>query len=194
VTTTIHQPRAHSGRRTLRAALALMVAAAVAIGGSIVAWLALSGPSADGAVVFEMPGTVTADLEAGDWALYSQEVDGSQKVAYGNQVSIDGPGQVPTEATFGFYRDPTTIGVDGTTYHVFLRLDVPTDGSYRITVADGSTDPGTPVVLGRYDRDETLGLVVVVGILAGVLLGGAGLVTAIVGLVLRGAGRRRAAA
>jgi hypothetical protein len=194
VTTTTQRPRAHPGRRSLRAGVALMVVAAVAIGGSIVAWLALSGPSADGAVVFEMPGTVTADLDAGDWALYSREVDGSQKVAYGSQVSIDGPGEVTTEETFGFYSDATTIEVDGTTYHVFLRLDVPADGRYRITVADGSTDPGTPVVVGRYDRDETLGLVVVVGILAGALLGAAGMVTAIVGLVLRSAGRRRAAA
>ena len=194
VSTATQQLRAQPGRRTLRTALALMVVAAVAIGGSIVAWLALSGPSTDGAVVFEMPGTVTADLDAGDWALYSQEVDGSQKVAYGSQVSIEGPGEVATEETFGFYSDTTTIEVDDTTYHVFLRLDVPTTGGYRITIADGSTDPGTPVVLGRYDRDETLGLVVVIGILAGAVLGGVGLVTAIVGAVLRAAVRRRAAA
>ena len=194
MSTTTPRPGVRPGRRTLRAGLVLMVLAAVAIGGSITAWLALSGPSSDDAVVFEMPGSVTADLSAGEWALYSQEVDGTQKVAYGNQVSVEGPGEVTPDETFGFYSDTTTIDVDGTSYTVFVRLDVPTDGSYRITVADGATDPGTPVVLGHYDRDETLGLVVVLGILAGALLGAAGLVTSIVGLVLRGSGRRRTAA
>lgn len=194
MSTATQRPQVHAGRRTLRAGLVLMVVGAFAIGASIVAWLALSGPSADGASVFEMPGTVTADLGAGEWALYSRDVDGSQKVAYGNQVSADGPGEVATEETFGFYSDTTTIEVDDTSYRVFLRLHVPVSGTYRITVADGSTDPGTPVVLGHYDRDETLGLVVVVGVLGGVLLGAAGLVTAAVGMVLRAAGRRRTAA
>ena len=194
MSTVTRRPPVHPGRRALRAGLAMMVVAAFAIGASIVAWLALSGPSADDATVFEMPGTVTADLAAGEWALYSREVDGSQKVAYGNQVSAEGPGEVTTEETFGFYSDTTTIEVDDTSYRVFLRLHVPTSGSYRITVADGSTEPGTPVVLGHYDRDETLGLVVVLGVLGGALLGAAGLGTAIVGLVLRAAGRRRTAA
>ena len=180
--------------RALRAGIVMMVAAAVAIAGSIVGWLVLAGPSDDDAVVFEMPGAVTTELTAGRWALYSEEVGGRQKVAYRDQVAIDGPGEVTTEERFGIRGDPTTIGVDGTTYHVFLRLDVPADGSYRIAVADGSRDPGTPVVVGHYDDDGGLAVVVILGVLGGMLLGAAGLVTAIVGLVLRSRGRRPVAA
>ena len=176
--------------RTVRAGIGMMVVAAVTIAGSIVAWLALAGPSDADAVVFQMPGTVTAELTRGEWALYSREVGGRQKVAYGDQVAIDGPAQVRTEERFGFASDPTTIGVGGTTYHVFLRMDVPADGSYRIAVADGSSYRGTPVVVGHYDDDGGLASAVVVGVLVGVLLGAAGLVTAVTGLALRPRGRR----
>ncbi len=177
-------------RLTLRAGVVMMVVAAVAIGGSIVVWLALAGPSDQDAVVFDMPGAVTTDLTAGEWALYSREVDGRQKVAYGDQVAIDGPGSVATEERFGPTGDPTTIGVDGTTYHVFLRLDVPADGSYRIAVADGSRGRETPVVVGHYDDDGTLAAGVIAGVLGGSLLGAVGLLTVVIALLLSGHGRR----
>jgi hypothetical protein len=90
--------------RTLRAGIAPMVLAAA---------------------VFEIPGTVTTELTAGEWALYSRDVGGTQKVVHHDQVSIMGPTEVGTEDAFGLSSDATTIDVEGTTYRVFMRLHVP---------------------------------------------------------------------
>ncbi|MCB0895214.1 MAG: hypothetical protein H6529_14290 [Nocardioides sp.] len=186
MSTTAAHPR--PGRRTITTGLVMMGVAAFAIAAAVTSWLVLGGPSSDDAVVFEMPGSATAELTAGDWGLYSQEVDGSQHVAQPSDITFTGPGDVTVESTYGFFSDDTSIDVDGTSYVVFARLDVPADGTYDVDIANASAD--TTVVLGHYTTDDTLGWVVVVAVLGGVLLGGAGFVTLVVGLVLRARGRR----
>ena len=59
------------------------------------------------------------------------------------------------ESTYGFFSDDTSIDVDGTSYVVFARLDVPADGTYDVDIANASAD--TTVVLGHYTTDDTLG-------------------------------------
>ena len=176
------------GRRTILAGIVAMVVAAAAICAAVVAWLVLGGTDNDDAVVFEMPGSTTAELSEGEWALYSQEIAGTQHVAQADDISVTGPGDVGVESTFGFFSDDTSIEVDGTTYVVFARLTVPADGSYEVDIADATA--GTPVVLGHYPTGETLIWVVFLTVLGGMLLGTAGFVTLVVGVVLRIRGRR----
>jgi hypothetical protein len=171
----------------------MMVVATLAIAGSVAAWLLFGGTDSDGAEVFSMPGSVTADLTEGDWALYSEEVGGSQHVAYPDDVTVDGPGEVEVEQTFGFYSDTTTIDVDGTAYTVFARLDVPEDGSYDVTIVDDTADGETPVVIGQYPNHDVLAIAIIVVVLGSMLIGAAGLVVLIVGLVMRTRGRRATA-
>lgn len=183
-------PTRRPGRRTIVAGGTLLVAAVVAIGGAVLAWQVWGGPSSDGAVAFEMPGSTTADLTAGDWALYSEEVDGTQHVAYPRDISVTGPGDVGVESAIGFYEDTTSVELDGTTYQVFARLDVPTDGSYDVTVRSASER--TTAVIGHYETDDTLGWVVVLTVVGAILLMLAGVVTLGTGLVLRARGRQAA--
>ena len=182
---------ARPGRRTMLAGVIAMVVAALAIIAAVVSWQVFSGTSTEGAVVFEMPGSTSADLTAGEWALYSLEVGGSQPVADSGDISVTGPGEVAVENTYGFFADDTSIEVDGTTYVVFARLDVPADGSYEVAITDAND---SPVVLGHYPTGEALIWTVFVAVLGGILLGTAGFVTLIVGVVLRIRGKRRLAA
>src|SRR6478735_8236267 len=97
------------GRRTLRVGIAIMVVAAVAIALSVGAWLVLGKTSTDGAEVVDVPGSFSKELTAGDWAFYSEYIDGSAKILNEDEVVIDGPGEVTKTATWGFYGDATTI-------------------------------------------------------------------------------------
>lgn len=179
------------GRRPIVAGVVMMVVAATAMVGAFLAWAFLGGPDSDGAVVFEMPGSTSATMTEGDWALYSQEVDGTQQVAYVDDITVTGPEEVGVESTVGFFEDTTSITVDGTDYQVFARLDVPTDGTYDVAITEASAT--TTVVLGQYTTDDNLALVVLGVVVGGVLLGAAGFVTLVVGLILRSRGRQGAA-
>ncbi|GAA1166562.1 hypothetical protein GCM10009606_49710 [Nocardioides aquiterrae] len=159
----------------------------------VVVYKAFEGPPSDGAVVFEMPGSTDADLTAGDWALYSpQNDDNTYFVASEDEVSVDGPGVVAERSTVSFFSDTTKVEIDGVEYEIFMYLDVPTTGRYTIDIV-GDGEPG-PVAVARYDDDELVGWVLVISVVVAVPLFLAGIVTLVVGLVLRGVGRRRAAA
>lgn len=179
--------------RTLKVGIALMVAAALAIVASVAVWIVFVGPSDDGARVFEMPGSTTVDLTEGTWALYSEEIRGSQSVANVDNVTVAGPGEVELETTYGFFSDDTTVDVDGTTYTVFMRMEVPADGTYDLDVGSDYLEEPVPVVVAQYTTDDALVITLVVVIAGSMLLGTAGLVTTVVGVVLRARGRRATA-
>lgn len=164
---------------------AIMAVAALAIAASVVAWLVLGRTSTDGAQVSTMPGSISMEMTEGDWAMYSEVEGGSQPVAYSDEVTIEGPGDVTTEETFGFFSDTTTIKLNGTEYEVFLRLDVPQDGTYDITIAqegDGGSDD--EIVIGQYPDHDVLATVVVVTVVGSVALGTIGFIVLVIGLIL----------
>jgi hypothetical protein len=185
------------GRRTILAGLVMVATAVLALVVAIVVYRTFEGPPSDGAVVFAMPGSTSADLTAGDWALYSpKNDDNTYYVADEDEVSVEGPGVVGKRSTIGFFSDQTDVELDGVTYQVFMRLDVPADGAYTIDVAEDPVAPRTPspVAVARYDGDDVVGWWLVISILVAVPLGLIGFVTLLVGIVLRAVGRRRAAA
>jgi hypothetical protein len=163
-----------------------MVVAALAVVASVVAWQAFKGPSADGAVLISGAGPVPVHLAEGQWGLYSEVVGGVQQTP---GVAADGPADLEFVSTVGFYADTTTIDLSGATYQVFATFDVPTDGDFEFRVVDGAVSENTPVVVGHYDDDATLAIVVLVLVGAAVLLGAAGLVLLVVGLVVRSRAR-----
>ena len=168
--------------------MALMAVAAVAIALSVVAWLVLGRTSTDGAQVTTMPGSVAMEMTAGDWAVYSRLEGGSHPVASTEDITIDGPGEVTTSTTYGFFSDTTTIELAGHEYEIFMRLDVPQDGTYDITFEhDGEEE----IVIGKYPDHDVLATVVVATVVGAVVLGTAGFVVLVVGLVLWLTGRRR---
>jgi hypothetical protein len=64
------------------------------------------------------------------------------------------------------------------------------DGSYEVTVANEFMEPGTPVVVGEYTTDDALAITLVLVVVGSTQLGAAGLVTLVVGLLLRRRSRR----
>lgn len=179
--------------RTLKVGIALMVVATLAIVGSVVTWILFMGPSSDGAQVFRMPGSTTVDLSEGTWGLYSQEIGGTQDVANVDNVTVEGPGEVAVESTYGFFSDETSVDVDGTTYTVFMRMEVPADGTYDVSVGSDYLEEPVPVVVAQYTTDDALAYTLIFVIAGSMLLGTAGLVTTVVGVILRVRGRRAAA-
>ncbi|MCW2791705.1 MAG: hypothetical protein JWO76_803 [Nocardioides sp.] len=166
-----------------------MVLAALVIAAALV-WWKLLGAHTGEAEVFEMPGAVSKELGAGEWALYSEEVGGSQRVANEDEITVEGPADVAVAGTSGFVSDLSEIDVDGTTYDVFARMRIDEAGTYVVTIAGDTTAGTTPVVLGPYTDSDGRSLVTGVVVVLAVLLGGLGLLVLVVGLVLRARGRR----
>lgn len=178
-----------AGWRAIVAGLVLVDLAVLAIAAGAIAWTAFRGPDTGDAEAFAMPGGITKDLSAGEWGLYTEIGDGSQRVAPASEVNVEGPGAVRVEATGGPEPDTTAIDVDGADYRVFLRLRVPLDGRYDISVA-GAGAQTTPVIIGHYDDDGVVEPFVIAMAALAVLTGLPGVAVLVAGLVRRSRGRR----
>lgn len=178
------------GRRTLRVGIAIMIVAALGIAASVAAYFLFGGTSTEDAELVAIPGSFSKELTAGDWAFYSEVDGGSQQVADTDDVTIEGPGEVGVKTTYGFYSDTTKIDFEGTEYEVFMRLDVPEDGTYEFTAASIDDTP-FPAVIGHYPDHDLLAGFVVYTVVASIPLGIIGFVVTIIGLIMWLTGRTK---
>ena len=168
-----------------------MVVAAIGIAASVAAYFIFGKTSTDGAQLASMPGSFSAELTAGEWALYSEVIGGSRAVANADEVTIEGPGEVTKETTYGFFSDTTTIDFEGTEYEVFMRLDVPEDGTYEFDIVQEFAEGEDPVVIGQYPDHDLLATFVVWTVVVSIPLGIIGFVVFLVGLILWLTGRSK---
>lgn len=168
-----------------------MVVAALGIAAAVCAYFLFVGTSTEDAEIVTMPGSFSKELTAGEWAFYSEVVGGSRAVANTDEVTIEGPGEVTVKTTYGFFSDTTKIDFEGTEYEVFMRLDVPEDGTYEIAIKPEFADGEDPVVIGHYPDHDLLAGFVVYTVVASVPLGFIGFIVTLVGLIMWLTGRSK---
>ena len=100
-------------------------------------------------------------------------------------------GEVTKETTYGFFSDTTTIDFEGTEYEVFMRLDVPEDGTYEFDIVQEFAEGEVPVVIGQYPDHDLLAAFVVWTVVVSIPLGIIGFVVFLVGLILWLTGRSK---
>lgn len=132
-----------------------------------------------------LPAQISANLTPATWQVYEKQ-DEAFVLGAGN-VSVVGPdgAQVPVRGL----PENLTETVNG--YDAFARFDVSRAGSYTISVQAEPAEDGTPILVGETFGSEFHGLAkwfVMAGL--GFLLGCAGLVMLIVGIVRRRTLRR----
>lgn len=189
-TTAAHHPRP-PGRRAVRVGATMLVGSLVLIGLCLAYGLHFATWAGD-AEVFEMPGSVTKELEEGSAAVYTEVHGGVQIAPPERDYTVTGPGEVDV-IVYGFFSDPSQIRVDGTVYELAAKLEVPQDGTYEVTVADDEYREPTTAVLGRYTGSHNWRFLMILAANFFGLVGVAGLVVLLVGLVRRRRGRRTAA-
>jgi hypothetical protein len=134
------------------------------------------------------PADDTAQLDTGTWEIYVLHGSSSNPTVLPTDVTVTAPGgaTVPVRAVPSNVTE--TVTATGSRYVAEVRFDVPQSGSYRIAVAGPA---GTQVTIAKSITDivkHSASWLALFGI--GLIIGLAGLVMLIVGIVRRRGARR----